>query len=132
MKPTTPTLDAILSSKPNDAAPSAAEMDRRRALVEAAEAAIIADAAPLVDGEQDATTLEALAMYYDVKRDRHIMQLAKLGDAYGAEMEKRELTAVHAGPLLVEMDKALAAAMAAQARALRHRAAAGTAKSAGR
>lgn len=85
-------------------------------------------AASLVAGETDETTYAALATLYDMKRDRAVLSLTKLCAAYGDEMNKREITAVHAAPLIAEMMRVLDAAVAAQVRALNHRCAAGSAR----
>lgn len=82
----------------------------------------------LVPGETDTNTYAALATMYDMRRDKALEGLAKLCADYGAAMEKREIDAVFAAPLVAEMRKALERAEGAQVRALAHRNAASKAR----
>lgn len=77
----------------------------------------------LVPGEDDTTTHRALSEMYDRKRDAQLMALAKIVGTYGDEMNKREMSAANAAPLLAEMRKALDRADVAQRKSASHRAA---------
>lgn len=120
----TPTLDSIVDNMTTASASTREQL----ATTAAADAAVDKLAASLVPGETDETTYTAIATLYDMKRDRAVLALTTLCEAYGEEMNKRELHAIHAAPLIAEMMKVLDVATAAQVRALNHRCAAGSAR----